>query len=471
MVRATRAARGSSRGRSGGLGRPSAAREPPPAPPTTDSIYDNRITDTNVSQTFTSNGGAIVPGGAGTPNVPLVNNFPINVNVTDPRFLSLSNLTVQLALVHNQIGELQIVLVPPTGSNLQPITLLNNQIDAAGTTRMNIGASGANLGIAPDGEALGTTFDDNASRDIVDIGLAGSRGAAAPFVGNFKPEASLNGATTLNGLYGGAIAGAPNSPNSVNGTWTLQITDFRTNTNRQLRAVRHHQPHLGPAPQVETLITTTFNYAIQSTQPLTSLATAQGIAPDPTIASDNTLGAYSPYEGRLYVAFVDRLQFNGNPADNTDIFLAISDDGGITWTRSPLPVNDDNALTDGFSEGSGGLVSTPAGRSSSPASPSTRPPARSSCRGSTPATTPPAPGSPTYMTTSIDGGQTFSPGRLRQRLADRHRRDHRQARSSSARSPTTSRPGTRKPSRSLASAPTRAWRSTAASRTRSGRAT
>jgi large repetitive protein len=380
---------------------------PPLAPPQTDSIYDNRITDTNVSQSFTSNGGTIVPGGAGTPNVPFVNTYPINVNVTDPRFFSVSDLTVQLALVHNQIGELQIILVPPTGSNLQPITLLNNQTDAAGVTRANIGAAGANLGIAPDGEALGTTFDDNASRDIVDIGLNGSRGAAAPFVGNFKPEASLNGATTLNGLYGGAIAGAPNSPNSVNGTWTLQITDFRTNTNPNFVRYATINLNSGLRPQVETLITNTFAYALQTTQQITSLATAQGLAPDPTIASDNTLGAYSPFEGRLYVAFLDRLQFINNPPDNTDIFLATSDDGGITWTRSNLPVNDDNALKDGYTEGSGGLSNT--GRPQFQPSVAvdnttgtlvmswldTRDDASRARIAD-------------YMTTSIDGGQTFS---------------------------------------------------------------
>ena len=41
--------------------------------------------------------------------------------------------------------------------------------------------------------------------------------------------------------------------------------------------------------------------------PTKTAADAQGIGPDPVIASDNTLGAYSPYEGRLYVTYVDRI--------------------------------------------------------------------------------------------------------------------------------------------------------------------
>ena len=52
------------------------------------------------------------------------------------------------------------------------------------------------------------------------------------------------------------------------------------------------------------------------------------------LASDNTLGAYSQFQGRIYAAFVDHVLLTGaitNPADNTDIFLEASDDGGLTW--------------------------------------------------------------------------------------------------------------------------------------------
>lgn len=35
-----------------------------------------------------------------------------------------------------------------------------------------------------------------------------------------------------------------------------------------------------------------------------------------------------------------------NPADNTDIFLTYSDDGGRTWS-APVEVNDDSSNTDG----------------------------------------------------------------------------------------------------------------------------
>src|SRR5262249_34059014 len=66
----------------------------------------------------------------------------------------------------------------------------------------------------------------------------------------------------------------------------------------------------------------------------------KGIGPGAVIASDNTLGSFSPYEGRLYVAYTDIIVGGGNPTDNTDIYLAVSDDGGQTWTTQG-PVNDD----------------------------------------------------------------------------------------------------------------------------------
>ena len=75
------------------------------------------------------------------------------------------------------------------------------------------------------------------------------------------------------------------------------------------------------------------------------------IGPGLVMAQDNTLGAYSPYEGRIYAAFVGyiNVKVNGftNPTSNTDIFLTYSDDGGRTWS-TPIEVNDDSSDTDGI---------------------------------------------------------------------------------------------------------------------------
>src|SRR5208282_4847281 len=66
----------------------------------------------------------------------------------------------------------------------------------------------------------------------------------------------------------------------------------------------------------------------------------------------NTLGGLSQYEGRIYVAFVGyyNVTVDGvkNPADNTDIFLSYSNDGGRSWS-DPTQVNDDSSALDGYS--------------------------------------------------------------------------------------------------------------------------
>ena len=97
-----------------------------------------------------------------------------------------------------------------------------------------------------------------------------------------------------------------------------------------------------------------------------------GIGPGASIASDNTLGSFSQFQGRIYVAYTGRYssastvpgslfvggEASTNEADNTDVFLRFSDDGGKTWTQSastpdllafPLSINDDSGPDDGYS--------------------------------------------------------------------------------------------------------------------------
>src|SRR5204862_6572494 len=73
----------------------------------------------------------------------------------------------------------------------------------------------------------------------------------------------------------------------------------------------------------------------------------RGIGPAPTLSSDNTLGPFSPFEGRICLAYVAK---GSNTADDTDVLLAVSDDGGQTWLEQ-LAVNDDRRVPDGFSGG------------------------------------------------------------------------------------------------------------------------
>ena len=93
--------------------------------------------------------------------------------------------------------------------------------------------------------------------------------------------------------------------------------------------------------------------SITNTYSTASAAVPLGIGPDIVMAQDNTLGSFSPYQGRIYAAFVGYYNVTvlgvKNPTDNTDIFLTYSDDGGRSWS-TPVQVNDDQSLADGYTQ-------------------------------------------------------------------------------------------------------------------------
>ncbi len=361
------------------------------------------VTGDTKTVTASSNGGpiadALAP--ANLPQVPSVTSFPVNVNITDPNFV-LSDLSVELAIQHPALNELSVVLIPPPSSGLQPVTLFQNQTNAANVSNLFTGVSGANMGVAPSGAALGTIFDDNAARSIVDIvpnTNPPGRGAVAPFIGEYQPE----GGPILDQLYAGA------TPAQLNGTWTLEITDFRNGNVGNLR--NWNLVLTSGLSQGFTSDVSDFelrNRALEAGG-TANPANVYALAPMPVVASDNTLGAYSPYQGRIYVAYTGNFVGAPNPATNTDIMLSFSDDGGQTWSE-PVTVNDDDADTDGFSQATPDLGFPTSGRAQFEPSIAvdntngtvvlswldTRNDA-SQAR------------TATYLTTSIDGGQTFSP--------------------------------------------------------------
>jgi subtilisin-like proprotein convertase family protein len=216
------------------------------------------------------------------------------------------------------------------------VTLTQNQTDAAGATNMNIGITGANLGITANGTAVGTVFDDQGPRGIRDGAFQ------APYIGHFRPE--IPGAfSTFLGLSGRDI---------TSGSWALEIVDFRSGNAGLLRNWKlNFTSDLVAGPDrilTSTTIRGDTNRLVTAATPDASFA----IGPTPVLAADNTLGSFSPYQGRLYIAYVNRTNLTvsgvANEADNTDIFLLTSDDGGITWFPRGR-VNDDLGVRDGFS--------------------------------------------------------------------------------------------------------------------------
>ncbi len=335
-------------------------------------------------------------------NTPIATDFPVDVDITDPKFNTLQDLDINLQLAYPSLNQLSAVLYGPEG---QQVVLWLNGVDETGAT-VNPGdnLSGSNLGIPPAGIGYlaepTTTFDAEAIRSIED-------GAATPFVGHFQPV----GEGGLEQLQGEGI-------DQINGRWTLQIVAYQPQTsftfpqpnvtafslnfssgndpglNRTTQEPSGESLVASPGTSVESYVgastavgkfgstingngqaVSSQDYVVNdytttvSDNPagMTKLnVQAPGITTSPSVAIDNTLGAYSQHPGRIYVAYVGRFDDYANtPADSTQIILVGSDDGGTTWNAidpgddsfggsTGVQVNDDNSSVDGTSEASPG---------------------------------------------------------------------------------------------------------------------
>ena len=196
----------------------------------------------------------------------------------------ITDVTVNMAIVDPDMNQLQIVLVPPTGSGLPELVLVENQTNNAGVTNTGVGLTGANLGVAPDGEAIGTIFDDNATRNIFNVTNAGINGSAGPYIGFYQPEGG-----SLDQNYAGADVntGAAGTRGSINGTWTIRITDFVNSTNSQFLENASLNFTSGFSPGIQSNVTTTHVRAAASGA-ATALNASPASRPAPLRSSPRT---------------------------------------------------------------------------------------------------------------------------------------------------------------------------------------
>jgi subtilisin-like proprotein convertase family protein len=300
-------------------------------PPFSD-VVANRIQDGAAAQSFSAAGGSIStgmtvpPGGAVFP-------FSQSVTVTDPKFTTLSNLTVTVNLTDTSDQTLSLTLVAPNGTQVPLVA----QGQATGT---NFG------GPTTSGAFLGTTFDPEATRAI------GGDQIAAPYIAHFRPVDE----GAMLGLLGQKLTAAQGQ---ASGTWQLIVTNTKTSDTGSLSNWTLHLTSGLDSQAPVTVAQTSIIGSLTSPYPLkTPAAPDTGVGIDASIASDNTLGPFSPYQGRLYVVYTDHRPLilvgggsDVNPPENTDVFLAYSDNGGASWSV-PQIVNDDNAQTDGYSQSS-----------------------------------------------------------------------------------------------------------------------
>ena len=188
---------------------------------------------------------------------------------------------------------------------------------------------------------------------------AATNANTAPYIGDFQPLGILFGEGTLDAF----LAAQLKTLQGINGTWSLITIDDATSApSSQLSLVNWSltfgnglnasSPVTIPNPPGAAPIAGGVNPAMLVTTGLAVPSSAVPIGPGLVMTEDNTLGADSPYEGRIYVAYTGYIDATvdgfTNPTTNTDIFLTYSNDGGRHWS-TPIQVNDDSADTDGFS--------------------------------------------------------------------------------------------------------------------------
>ena len=334
--------------------------------------------------TFLGNGGLIsepqIPASGSGPDIPFIDIVPgtpspYAATVALPAdFGTVTDLNVRISVYHPHVNQLSITLVPPAGSGLPSVVLLLNRTLGDGTDRLPIPSTGIrpgipdtqNLGILPNGEVVGTTFDQEASRIISDPVSE----AAQPYTTSLRPEV-FSGAASLADLYGKAAL-------TYNGVWRLEIRDFRdddrlpgftpnippprledwalrfsgvidndvdNNGTRFGADASLSSPVAGAVPGTNEIVSgiAPIRGGPGPVQPTLTIGSPNvGVNPGVSMAYDTSLGSASIYSGRLYAVYT------GGAGNNTNIFLVYSNnnglpnpDGSTSWS-DPIQVNDDS---------------------------------------------------------------------------------------------------------------------------------
>lgn len=292
-----------------------------------------------------------------------------------PQDIDFDGLTFPAGMTTATVDNISVKLV--LGSTTTDLSTLTVELVAPGGTASirlfgpgqlsgnTLGAIPVTVGNVTQFRAVGTFFTDDAPRSIVD------QASSSPYVGLYRPST----AGPVNN-FAAFIQAVQNAPGSLEGTFTLRVTNIGTGAATVRSATlsvsqgggRDPDPTVEPVQIATTTVRLTGGLSADrqtASSPTGQVGTAgRGVGPGLVVASDNTLGdrvrsfdgtnSYTS-QGRIYAAWTGRDKpfagapgSDGNEADNTDIFFAFSDDGGSSWS-APTRVNDDAGQVDGFS--------------------------------------------------------------------------------------------------------------------------
>src|SRR5262249_53126102 len=138
----------------------------------------------------------------------------------------------------------------------------------------------------------------------------------------------------------------PTDTDFINGTWYLRITDvFNSNENPKpfqnldswgmnftsgLSTTSFGADTTAVIGSFEGVLPESITGLGAATLEVPAVGAGQGLGAALSVAMDNTLGSFSPFQGRMYMVYTvgGRLAGNNPTYHDTDIGMSVSDDGG-----------------------------------------------------------------------------------------------------------------------------------------------
>ncbi len=244
----------------------------------------------------------------------------LNIPVDAGSLTKIDKMSVQFGLANDDLHTLMVELVSPTGVRL---TLFNNRLvnTAKNDTGVGLPAGGTrtSLGLLKSAFYAGTTFEDNAARNITDANIADG------YSGSFRPEAG-----SLVGKFGALTAA------QITGTWQVVVTDFINSNNTgvdgflgrgTIKLSQNFKDGLGTDKWAGDYGGSHVGFTVApdnfygTGHPTANAANPNGSGSSLSVVTDNTLGVYSPYQNRIYAAY-----------NNGGAKVVYSDDGGVKWS-------------------------------------------------------------------------------------------------------------------------------------------
>jgi subtilisin-like proprotein convertase family protein len=239
-------------------------------------------------------------------------------NIPVSGITKIDNMSLDLRIGADDLKNYSVVLRAPNGTSF--ITLIRNRTNSDGNDFTD--------GRGIEGDFLATAFADGAFRTI-NLGVA-------PYDPYWQPEDLNVTGKTFESVFNGLTAA------QINGTWRLEVTDH---VNGSVGSVVDLKLWLGTgiSPRVGTDRGSGASAAMADDRTVShptkpGFAPTAGVGPGLNAAVDTTIGAFSPYQNRIYFAYSTGGTAAARYTDGT-VQVRYSDgvdaNGGNLWSTTP----------------------------------------------------------------------------------------------------------------------------------------